>query len=50
MPRQLTNSPGDELDPAWDHRGGTIAYMTAKPGATARPYDIAAVNPDGTGQ
>ena len=50
MPRQLTNSPGDELDPAWDPRGGTIAYMTTKPGATARPYDIAAVNPDGTGQ
>jgi hypothetical protein len=24
--------------------------MTTKPGATARPYDIAAVNPDGTGQ
>ena len=34
MPRQLTTSPGDELDPAWDPRGGTIAYMTTKPGAT----------------
>ncbi|MBQ11602.1 MAG: hypothetical protein CMJ45_08635 [Planctomyces sp.] len=50
VPRQITTSPGDELDPAWDPRGGTIAYMTTKPGATARPHDIAAVNPDGTNQ
>lgn len=50
QPRQLTSSPGDELDPAWDPRGGTIAYMTTKPGAVDRPYDIGAIDPDGTGK
>jgi hypothetical protein len=48
--RAVAFGPGEQLDPSWDPRGRTIAYMTTKPGATARPYDIAAVNPDGTGQ
>ncbi len=47
-PRQLTTGP--DLDPAWDPRGGAIAFMTSKPGATDRPYDIGAVAPDGTGE
>ena len=34
VPRQLTNSPGDELDPAWDPRGSTIAYMATKQPST----------------
>lgn len=50
MPRQLTNSPGEQLDPSWDPRGGTITFMTAKPRATERPWDIGAVNSDGTNQ
>ena len=47
-PRQLTTDPGADLDPAWDPRGGAIAYMTSKPGATERPFDIGAVSGDGT--
>ncbi|HAI99452.1 MAG TPA: hypothetical protein DCL97_02160 [Dehalococcoidia bacterium] len=48
--RAVAFGPGEQLDPSWNPRGRTIAYMTTKPGATARPYDIAAANPDGTGQ
>jgi len=49
-PRRLTISLGEQLDPSWDPRGGTIAFMTTKPGATQRPWDIGAVNPDGSNQ
>ena len=48
MPRRLTTDLGADLDPAWDPRGGAIAFRTSKPGATARSYDIGAVAPDGT--
>jgi len=48
VPRRLTTDPGADVDPAWDPRGGAIAFMTYKPGATGRPFDIGAVAPDGT--
>ena len=47
MPRRLTSSPEDCLDPAWDPRGGAIAYVKSSSG-TSRPYNIASVSPDGT--
>lgn len=49
-PRQLTSGPGQELDPAWDPRGGVITFMTTKPGTTERPYDIGKIGTDGRGQ
>lgn len=45
--RRLTTDPGADQDPAWDPRGTTIAFMTSKPGALDRPYDIGGINQNG---
>ena len=47
-PRRLTTTPTVELDPAWDPRGGTIAFMKGK--NEERPFDIGAVSPEGTNE
>ena len=36
-PRALATGPGEQLGPSWDPRGGIIAFLTTKPGATQRP-------------
>ncbi|HIB11267.1 MAG TPA: hypothetical protein EYO17_04985 [Dehalococcoidia bacterium] len=49
-PRALAVGSGEQLGPSWDPRGGSVAYMTTKPGATQRPWDIGAVDSDGNNQ
>ena len=49
-PRALATGPSEQLGPSWDPRGGIIAFLTTKPGAPQRPWDIGAVNSDGTNQ
>lgn len=44
---RLTTDPGTDVDPAWDPRGTTIAYMTSKPDALERPFDIGSVSRNG---
>jgi len=48
-PVQLTTSSADDIDPVWDPRDGTIAFMRSKAGKGA-PYDIGGVAPDGSGE
>jgi hypothetical protein len=48
-PVQLTSSSADQLDPTWDPRDGTIAFMQSQVGKGA-PYDIGGVAPDGSSE
>ena len=44
---RLTTDPGADQDPAWDPRDTTIAFMTSKPNALERPFDIGSVSRNG---
>ena len=46
-PLRLTTDLGADLDPTWDPRGDIIAFMTSKPKALERPYEIGGVFPNG---